>query len=77
MQARKERVEGEREHQKLQRQREQAKKRRSLQSVQNDAQKRLKEFEKKVFTMSLPYSLEHKYYRVTAGIIGRRQFTDT
>lgn len=48
MQARKERVEGERERQKLQRQREHAKKRRSLQGLKNDADKRQKEYERKV-----------------------------
>ena len=48
MQARKERAEGEKERQRLQRQREHAKKRRSLQAMQNDVQKRTKEFEKKV-----------------------------
>lgn len=48
MQARKERVEGEKERQRLQRKQEHAKKRRSLQGMQNDAQKKTREFEKKV-----------------------------
>ena len=47
-QARKERAEGEKERQRLQRQREHAKRRQSLQGIQKDAQKRAKEFEKKV-----------------------------
>lgn len=48
MQARKEQVEGEKERQRLQRKQEHAKRRRSLQGMQSDAQKRTKEFEKKV-----------------------------
>lgn len=47
MEQRKMRTEEERERQKRQRQREHAKKR-SLQGLQNDAQKRTKEFEKRV-----------------------------
>ncbi len=49
-QARKERVEGEKERQRLLRQQEHARRRRSLQGLQNDAQKRTKEFEKKVWS---------------------------
>lgn len=48
MQARKERIEGEKERQKLKRQHEHARNRRSLQGMQNDVQKKLREFEKKV-----------------------------
>ena len=48
MQARKERVEGEKERQRQQRQLEHAKRRRSLQALKNDAQRRVGEFEKKV-----------------------------
>lgn len=48
LQARKERVEGEKARQRLQRQQEHARKRRSLQGMKNDVQKRTREFEKKV-----------------------------
>lgn len=48
MQARKERVEGEKERQRVQRQLEHTKRRRSLQGLKNDAQRRVGEFEKKV-----------------------------
>lgn len=48
MQARKERVEGEKERQQQQRQLEHAKRRRGLQALKNDAQRRVGEFEKKV-----------------------------